>query len=175
MSFMGLCLLFPMAFFSAFWSGFFGNGRLLISPDARKIDKEIPQNDTRALFFVTDLKGLRPMVIFSRQCFPIGAILTFFPRIMTCCPFLARGSRGRTKLKTHRLSTRLLRCHKKKTPQSIPLYPECQEAPHAKHATSFGLETKAGAWAVYPPTHLQTQVRKHPASVPLALQAGASV
>jgi len=58
----GVLSSFPDGVFSAFWSGFFGNGRLLISPDARKIDKKIPQNDTRTLSFVTDLgdgKGLR--------------------------------------------------------------------------------------------------------------------
>ena len=76
-----------------------------------QIDKNIPQNDTRALFFIADLrdgKGLRKVYEQWRfffhgndnyDIFSIGAILSFFPRIITRCSFLARGQPGRTKLK----------------------------------------------------------------------------
>jgi len=70
-----------------------------------QIGKNIPQNDTRALFFIADLrdgKGLRKVYeqwfFFhgndNYDIFSIGAILSFFPRFITRCSFLARGSRG---------------------------------------------------------------------------------
>jgi len=99
----GVMSSFHDGFFFCFLACFLGHGRL-ISPHSQ-IDKKIPQNDTRALFSITDLgdgKGLREVYgqwfFFhgndNYDFFPIGAILSFFPRIITRCAFLARGSRG---------------------------------------------------------------------------------